>query len=84
MNGLQISIVILSVTFGLFGFFLMVSIMGAVTQDKRKVEKRINKLSSKKSGLTLQIQEKKKNKKSSLVNRAMNGGKNSAKRKKLF
>ncbi len=84
MNGLQISIVILSVTFGLFSFFLMVSIMGTATRDKRKVEKRIDKISSKKSGLTLQIQEKKKNRKSSLVNRAMNGGKNSAKRKKLM
>ncbi len=84
MNGLQISIVILSVTFGLFSFFLMVSILGTVTQDKRKVEKRVNKISSKKSGLTLQIQEKKKNRKSSLVNRAMNGGKQSVKRKKLM
>ncbi len=84
MNGLQISIVILSVTFGLFSFFLMVSIMGTVTQDKRQVEKRVNKISNKKSGLTLQIQEKKKNRKSSLVNRAMNGGKQSVKRKKLM
>ena len=84
MNGLQISIVILSVAFGLFGFFLMVSIMGTVTQNKRQVEKRINKIFSKKSGLTLQIQEKKKNRKSSLVSRAMNGGKNSVKRKRLM
>lgn len=84
MNGLQISIVILSVTFGLFSFFLMVSIMGTVTEDKRQVEKRVNKISSKKSGLTLQIQEKKKNRKSSLINRAMNGGKQSVKRKKLM
>ncbi len=84
MNGLQISIVILSVTFGLFSFFLMVSIMGTVTQDKRQVEKRVNKISSKKSGLTLQIQEKKKSRKSSLVNRAMNVGKQSVKRKKLM
>ncbi len=84
MNGLQISIVILSVTFGLFSFFLMVSIMGTVTQDKRQVEKRVNKISSKKSGLTLQIQEKKKNRKSSLLNRAMSGGKQSVKRKKLM
>ncbi len=84
MNGLQISIVILSVTFGLFSFFLMVSIMGAATQNKRQVEKRVDKISSKKSGLTLQIQEKKKSRKSSLVSRAMNGGKNSVKRKKLM
>ena len=84
MNGLQISIVILSVSFGLFSFFLMVSIMGTVTEDKRRIEKRVNKISSKKSGLTLQIQEKKKNRKSSLINRAMNGGKQSVKRKKLM
>ncbi len=84
MNGLQISIVILSVTFGLFSFFLMVSIMGTVTQDKRQVEKRVNKISSKKSGLTLQIQEKKKNRKTSLLNRAVSGGKQSVKRKKLM
>ena len=56
MNGLQISIVILSVTFGLFSFFLMVSIMGTATQNKRTVEKRVNKISSKKSGLTLHNQ----------------------------
>ena len=84
MNGLQISIVILSVTFGLFSFFLMVSILGGITQNKRRVEKRISKISSKKSGLTLHIQEKKRSRKSSLINRAMNGGKHSIKRKKLM
>lgn len=84
MNGLQISIFILSVAFGLFGFFLMVSVLGAVTHNKRQVEKRVDKISSKKSGLTLQIQEKKKNRKTSLVNRAMNGGKQSVKHKKLM
>ena len=84
MNGLQISIVILSVAFGLFGFFLSVSIMGTVTRDKRQVEKRVNQISSKKSGLTLHIQEKRKNRKASLFNRAMGGNKQSVKRKKLM
>ncbi len=84
MNGLQISVIILSVAFGLFSFFLWVSIMGTVTQSKRQVEKRVDKISSKKSGLTLQIQEKKKNRKSSILKRAMNGGKQSVQRKKLM
>ena len=84
MNGLQISIVILSVAFGLFGFFLTVSIMGTATWNKRQVEKRVDRISSKKSGLTLQIQKKRKNRKSSLINRAMGGGNQSVKRKKLM
>lgn len=84
MNGLQISIVILSVAFAFLGFFLCVSILGGVTQDKRRVEKRVNKIASKKSGLTLQIQQRKKSRKTSLVNRAMNGGKQSVQRKKLM
>ncbi len=84
MNGLQISIVILSVAFALLGFFLCVSILGAATQDKRRVEKRVDKIASKKSGLTLQIQQRKKSRKTSLVNRAMNGGKQSVQRKKLM
>ncbi|MBR4050433.1 MAG: type II secretion system F family protein [Clostridia bacterium] len=84
MNGLQISIVILSVAFALLGFILCVSILGGVTQDKRRVEKRVNKIASKKSGLTLQIQQRKKSRKTSLVNRAMNGGKQSVQRKRLM
>ncbi len=85
MNGLQSSIIILSVAFGLFGFFLWVSIAGAVTQDKRKVEKRVNKISDKKSGLTLQIREKNKARKSSLIKRAVDGvGKDSVQKKKLM
>ncbi|MBQ6932305.1 MAG: type II secretion system F family protein [Clostridia bacterium] len=84
MNGLQISIVILSFAFALLGFFLCVSILGTATQDKRRVEKRVDKIASKKSGLTLQIQQRKKSRKTSLVNRAMNGGKQSVQRKKLM
>lgn len=84
MNGLQISIVILSVAFGLFSFFLLVSIMGGATQNRRHVEKRVHKIGGQKSGLTLQIQEKKKNRKSSLLKRAMNGGEQSVQRKKLM
>lgn len=85
MNGLQSSIIILSVAFGLFGFILWVSIAGTLTQDKRKVEKRVNKISDKKSGLTLQIREKKKERKSSLIKRAVDGvGKGSVQKKKLM
>lgn len=84
MNGLQISIIILSVSFALLGFFLCVSILGTATQDKRRVEKRVDKIASKKSGLTLQIQQRKKSRKISLLNRAMNGGKQSVQRKKLM
>lgn len=85
MNGLQISIIILSVSFGLFSFFLWVSIAGTATKGRRDVEKRVDKIYSRKSGLTLQLQEKKKNRKSSLIKRATNdGGRQSVKRKKLM
>lgn len=85
MNGLQISIIILAVAIGLFNFFLWVSVIGTVTQGRRQVEKRVNKIASKKSGLTLQIQAKKKERKSSLVRRAIDGnGKQSVQRKKLM
>ena len=85
MNGLQISIIILSVSFGLFSFFLWVSVAGTVTKDRRDVEKRVDKIYSRKSGLTLQLQEKKKKRKVSILNRATNdGGKQSVQRKKLM
>lgn len=84
MNGLQISIIILSVSFGLFSFFLWLSIIGTATEGRRKVEKRMDKIASKKSGLTLQIQEKKKERKSSILKRAMDGSKQSVQRKKLM
>lgn len=85
MNGLQISIVILSVSFGLLGFFLWVSIAGTATEGRRKVEKRVDKIASKKSSLTLQIKEKKKNRKTSILKRAVDGGeKQSVQRKKLM
>ncbi len=85
MNGLQISIVILSVSFGLFSFFLMVSVMGTVTKDRRDVEKRFNKIENKKSTLSLQIREKQKKRKLSIVQRATNtDGKRSVQRKKLM
>lgn len=85
MNGLQISIIILSVSFGLFSFFLWVSVAGTVTKDRRDVEKRVDKIYSRKSGLTLQLQEKKKKRKASILNRATNdGGKQSVQRKKLM
>lgn len=85
MNGLQISIIILSVSFGLFSFFLWVSVAGTVTKDRRDVEKRVDKIYSRKSGLTLQLQEKKKKRKTSILNRATNdGGKQSVQRKKLM
>lgn len=85
MNGLQISIVILSVSFGLFSFFLMVSVMGTVTKDRRDVEKRFNKIENKKSALSLQIREKQKKRKLSIVQRATDtDGKHSVQRKKLM
>ena len=85
MNGLQISIIILAVAIALFNFFLWVSIMGTATQGRRIVEKRVDKIASKKSGLTLQIQEKKKERKSSILKRAIDGnGKQSVQRKKLM
>lgn len=84
MNGLQISIIILSVSFGLFSFFLWLSIIGTATEGRRTVEKRMDKIASKKSGLTLQIQEKKKERKSSILKRAMDGNKQSVQRKKIM
>ncbi len=85
MNGLQISIIILAVAIALFNFFLWVSIMGTATQGRRIVEKRVNKIASKKSGLTLQLQEKNKERKSSILKRAVDGnGKQSVQRKKLL
>ncbi len=85
MNGLQISILILSVSFALFGFFLWVSVAGTVTADKRAVEKRVDRIADKKSGITLQIREKKKIRKMKLLSRAVEGvGRESAKKKKLM
>ncbi len=85
MNGLQISIIILSVAFGLFGFILFVSVAGTVTKDRRDVEKRVGRLSNKKSGLTLQIQEKQKKRRISILSRATDGtGRQSVQKKKLM
>ncbi len=85
MNGLQISIIILAVAIALFNFFLWVSIIGTATQGRRIVEKRVDKIASKKSGLTLQLQEKNKERKSSILKRAVDGnGKQSVQRKKLM
>ncbi len=85
MNGLQISTIILAVAIALFSFFLWVSIMGTATQGRRTVKKRVDRIASKKSGLTLQIQEKKKERKSSILKRAINSnGKHSVQRKKLM
>lgn len=84
MNGLQISIIILSVTFGLFSFFLWLSIIGTATEGRRRVEKRMDGIASKKSGLSLQIQEKKKERKTSILKRATDGGKQSVQRKKIM
>lgn len=85
MNGLQISIIILAVAIALFNFFLWVSIIGTATQGRRIVEKRVDKIASKKSGLTLQLQEKNRERKSSILKRAVDGnGKQSVQRKKLM
>lgn len=85
MNGLQISVIILAVSFAIFSFFLWLSIIGTATQGRRRVEKRMDKIASKKSGLTLQLQEKKKERKSSILKRATGGtGKQSVQRKKIM
>ena len=44
MTGLQISAIILAVVFGFFNFFLVVSIAGSATKEKRAVQGRINRL----------------------------------------
>ncbi len=44
MTGLQISAIILAVAFGLFNFFLAVSIAGTVTAEKRAVRGRMSRL----------------------------------------
>lgn len=44
MTGLQISAIILAVAFGLFNFFLAVSVAGAVTAEKRAVRGRMSRL----------------------------------------
>lgn len=64
---------------------LFVSIAGTVTKDRRDVEKRVGKIANKKSGLTLQIQEKQKKRKLSIIKRATEGTeKQSVQRKKLM
>ena len=85
MNGLQISIIFISVAFGLFGFILFVSVAGTVTKDRRDVEKRVGRLSNKASGLTLQLQEKQKKRRNSIIKRATDGsGRQSVQKKKLM
>ncbi len=85
MNGLQISIVILSVSFGLFGFILWISIVGTLTKDRRDVEKRVNIIANKKTNFSLQLQEKQKKRKLSILKRATNvDGKQSVQKKKLM
>ena len=44
MTGLQISAIILAVVFGLFNFFLLVSVAGTVTAEKRTVQDRVQRL----------------------------------------
>ena len=44
MTGLQISAIILAVAFGLFNFFLALSVVGTVTAEKRTVQDRIKRL----------------------------------------
>lgn len=84
MNGLQISAIILAVSIGLLNFFLAVSVIGTATQNRRKVEKRLEKISNKKAGFGFQLREKKKNRRMSILGRAIGGGKQSVQRKKLM
>ncbi len=44
MTGLQISAIILAVAFGLFNFFLAVSVAGTATEEKRTVQDRMKRL----------------------------------------
>lgn len=65
MNGLQISLVILSVVFGLFGFFLAVSVAGTATANSRAVRKRVGVLHK-----TASVTPKKVRRKESVLRRA--------------
>ena len=65
MSGLQISAVILAVVFGLFNFFLAVSVAGTATQDSRAVRKRVNVILK-----STTVQNKKVRRKESLLQRA--------------
>lgn len=49
MSGLQISAVILAVVFGLFNFFLALSVAGTATEESRAVRKRVSALQKKPS-----------------------------------
>ena len=66
MSGLQTSAVILAVVFGLFNFFLAVSVVGTATEESRTVRKRVNSLQKKKSILNT----KKTQRKDSILRRA--------------
>lgn len=59
MSGLQISGIILAVVFGIFNFFLAVSVAGTATQESRAVRKRVNALrKTKKASDNRKIQRK--------------------------
>lgn len=58
MSGLQISAIILAVVFGLFDFFLAVSVAGTATKTSRAVKKRVGALQ--KSALSVQKKSKRK------------------------
>lgn len=70
MSGLQISAVILAVVFGLFNFFLAVSVIGTATDGKRRVTRRIENISEKKKGTLFNIKDKKDKRKASLLDKA--------------
>lgn len=75
MTGLQISAIILAVVFGLFNFFLAVSIGGTVTAEKRTVQDRIKRLFKNKSN-----QNVKSKRKESILARATGEGAEAIKR----
>ena len=66
MTGLQISAVILAVVFGLFNFFLALSVAGKVTEESRTVRKRVNALQKKNDARI----KKKSRRKESVIRRA--------------
>ena len=69
MSGFQISAIILAVVFGLFNFFLAVSVAGTATKEKRAVRDRMKRLFKNKSG-----QSAKKKRRESILARATGEG----------
>lgn len=70
MSGLQVSLIILTVSLGAFNFFLCVSILGGITKDRRAVTKRISFLSDSKNPIAVKVNESKRKRKLSIDEKA--------------